>query len=506
MSEERHEESPKVFISYSHDSREHKTWVAELATRLVENGVDVTFDRWDLRIGGDVPKYMERSVVWADRVLMICTETYIRKANEGKGGVGYEAMIVTGELVKDLGTHKFIPVIRQSNGRSEVPLSMATRFYVNLNDGDKFDEQFEELLRELHDEPALKKPSIGKNPFAKTPSGKELPPAAPQAPSITEPITLNIPDPNYNNALGIARAGDILVWRRLIQKAKSMIPERLAEWRKRWENKELKDEELTRICLDGIKAYEPLISVALAGVESGREAMRNQTGLIDDLLSPKNWSRSGLIVIGDFPSAAVFTYQALHGALCLETQQLNLAMSFAKTRVKSVGNGEHIALYHQSELIGWPPSLNGHATVAGQYLREVPKVLTWLIEIFADNENFEIALCAYYLALNTLELAGLIARGDEKLIAQNHMRLSVPLSALFMSRESRQKAYSLFLRDPQQVRQIWEDLGVSESKMIELWPSWIQLAEAWVAQVSRMGYRGDIPHQTLFADLPKKRD
>jgi hypothetical protein len=32
---------------------------------------------------------MEQSVGWADRVLMICTETYVRKADEGKGGVGY---------------------------------------------------------------------------------------------------------------------------------------------------------------------------------------------------------------------------------------------------------------------------------------------------------------------------------------------------------------------------------------------------------------------------------
>jgi len=50
------------------------------------------------------PNTWNESVAWADRVLMICTEAYVRKADEGKGGVGYEAMIVTGELVKDLGT------------------------------------------------------------------------------------------------------------------------------------------------------------------------------------------------------------------------------------------------------------------------------------------------------------------------------------------------------------------------------------------------------------------
>lgn len=37
---------------------------------------------------------------------MICTEPYVEKANAGKGGVGYEAMIVDGELIRDLGTKR----------------------------------------------------------------------------------------------------------------------------------------------------------------------------------------------------------------------------------------------------------------------------------------------------------------------------------------------------------------------------------------------------------------
>jgi hypothetical protein len=88
MNGDQPEKIPKVFISYSHDNPEHKAWVAELATKLREKGIDIRFDRWDLRRGEDVAKFMEQSVTWADRVLMICTETYVRKADEGKGGVG----------------------------------------------------------------------------------------------------------------------------------------------------------------------------------------------------------------------------------------------------------------------------------------------------------------------------------------------------------------------------------------------------------------------------------
>jgi len=61
---------------------------------------------------------------------------------------------------------------------------MGTRFHVNLSEGQKFDEEFEELLRELHNEPALKKPPLGKNPFSITPAGNESRVATP-APIIS---------------------------------------------------------------------------------------------------------------------------------------------------------------------------------------------------------------------------------------------------------------------------------------------------------------------------------
>lgn len=144
---------PKVFISYSHDSPDHKRWVTELASKLVDHGVDVVLDQWDLGLGDDVPKFMEKSVRDADRVLMICTETYVNKADDGQGGVGYEAMVVTGELVRNLGTSKFIPVIRQKAKPQLLPKSVTTRFYIDLSDEENFDVQFEALLRELHQAP-----------------------------------------------------------------------------------------------------------------------------------------------------------------------------------------------------------------------------------------------------------------------------------------------------------------------------------------------------------------
>ena len=49
--------SPKVFISHSHDSESHKAWVLRLATALRDNGVDAVLDRWDLSPGQDTAAF-----------------------------------------------------------------------------------------------------------------------------------------------------------------------------------------------------------------------------------------------------------------------------------------------------------------------------------------------------------------------------------------------------------------------------------------------------------------
>src|SRR5882672_5885405 len=52
--------APKAFISYSHDSSAHKSWVLKLAGDLRAAGVDVVLDQWDLSAGQDVSMFMQR--------------------------------------------------------------------------------------------------------------------------------------------------------------------------------------------------------------------------------------------------------------------------------------------------------------------------------------------------------------------------------------------------------------------------------------------------------------
>jgi hypothetical protein len=156
---------PKVFISYSHDNKNHVRWVLRLATNLVENGVDVRLDLWDLHPGDDVADFMERSVFESDRVLIVCTPVYSSKANTGTGGVGYEKTIVTGEIVRNVGTNKFIPILRNSSDENLLPRCLSSRLFIDFRSDDEYEVKLEELLRELHGHPINERPQLGRSPF-----------------------------------------------------------------------------------------------------------------------------------------------------------------------------------------------------------------------------------------------------------------------------------------------------------------------------------------------------
>ena len=155
---------PKVFISYSHDSQNHKKWILDFATRLRQNGIDAIIDQWELKPGDDLPSFMERNLKDADFTLMICTDKYVEKANEGSGGVGYEKMIITSELLSNIDNNKIIPIIKQY-GTHSVPTFLKTKKYIDFSKDKSYEYSFDDLLRTLHQSPLFKKPDIGNNPF-----------------------------------------------------------------------------------------------------------------------------------------------------------------------------------------------------------------------------------------------------------------------------------------------------------------------------------------------------
>lgn len=156
---------PIVFISYSHDSEEHKNWVLQLATRLRSNGVDVFFDRWNLKLGSDLGVFMEKGLSKSHRIVCVCSDIYVKKANNGEGGVGYEKQIMTAKLMKDLNKNLIIPLVRNNSLAEKTPTFLSGRLYISFEEDRLYETTYEELLRELLNEPILPIPAIGKNPF-----------------------------------------------------------------------------------------------------------------------------------------------------------------------------------------------------------------------------------------------------------------------------------------------------------------------------------------------------
>jgi hypothetical protein len=157
--------APKVFISYSHDSQQHKDWVLGLASALRTNGIDAKLDQWDLSPGQDIAAFMAEGIRTADRVLLICTSPYVSKAEVGTGGVGYERLIVTAEVVGSIDTIKFIPIIRNNASPPKVPHFLGRRVYIDFSDDARYPAKLDELMREIHQAPALVRPPLGDNPF-----------------------------------------------------------------------------------------------------------------------------------------------------------------------------------------------------------------------------------------------------------------------------------------------------------------------------------------------------
>ncbi|MEV8472395.1 toll/interleukin-1 receptor domain-containing protein [Ralstonia sp. UNC404CL21Col] len=199
--------APSVFISYSHDSEEHKAWVLRLAVDLRERGVDATLDQWDLVPGQDVTNFMQKGILDADRVILVCSRSYVEKAEGGAGGVGFERLIVSGEVVQKIDTKKFVPLVRANPTEPRIPRFLGPRLYIDFNDDATYEAKRDELLRELLGVPANAKPPLGMNPFS-----SELPKDA-EPIRVVEPTGIFrvggrlLDEPWFDNLCEGARAG-----------------------------------------------------------------------------------------------------------------------------------------------------------------------------------------------------------------------------------------------------------------------------------------------------------
>ncbi|KPG75897.1 toll/interleukin-1 receptor domain-containing protein [Stenotrophomonas maltophilia] len=160
--------APRLFISYSWSSQEHELWVVDLATRLMESGIDVILDKWELKEGHDSIAFMEKMVTDSTiaKVAVISDKKYAEKADGRVSGVGTETQIISREVYEKQDQNKFVAILpeRDEEGKPYLPTYYKGRIYIDLSSPESYASEFERLVRWVFDKPLHVKPEVGRSP------------------------------------------------------------------------------------------------------------------------------------------------------------------------------------------------------------------------------------------------------------------------------------------------------------------------------------------------------
>jgi hypothetical protein len=159
---------PKVFISYSWSSPGHQERVRLWAERLLQDGIEVVLDIYDLKEGHDKYSFMERMVTDPEitHVLVMCDRAYAERADARRAGVGTESQIISKEVYEKVQQSKFIPIACEftESGEPFLPVFLRPRIWINFSSSEAANENWEQLVRALYGKPAYQKPSVGAVP------------------------------------------------------------------------------------------------------------------------------------------------------------------------------------------------------------------------------------------------------------------------------------------------------------------------------------------------------
>lgn len=147
---------PKVFISYSYDSEEHKEWVEFFAKFIGFNGIKVIFDEWSMRPGDNIPDFMTESVEKSDHIICICSTEYNDKANKHIKGAGYEADHIIQKIIEYGTEANIIPVLR-NNEYNMPPKFLKSKNYIDMSDDAAFFENCQKIIDVIKDKYAESK-------------------------------------------------------------------------------------------------------------------------------------------------------------------------------------------------------------------------------------------------------------------------------------------------------------------------------------------------------------
>jgi len=468
-------EEPRVFISYAHETPTHKQWVRTLATDLRVKGVNALLDQWKVDAGSDFTLFME-VIRTCDRVLLICTPEYARKANGGEGGVGYERSIVTSELAKSIDTNKFICVLRDGGHMDAIPIFAQSRKYVDFREDAEYEVKLDELLRALHKVPLDPEPPIGPNPFLAAATSERVT-------TLVAHDLLALPGTGtaegmVDRAAILLSGKDIAGWKRLVRKTRQEFNTKLLEWKSGIDKEIISKDDKWLIAFDqGVRLSEPLLALALSAIDSEIESLREQIGIIDVILSIEHWDRSGWEYVIEMPRAIAFVAHQLLGTFYLSARLNADAVKLLMTPVRPIGGEKVKPLYTDYELMGFVKSLGGNCVSTWKYFVELYASRPWLQELFSTRSNFMRCYRAYNLIGSIIELAAYLkTNGTIEGIKKQQFWLYVPpmfLHPLDEQGSPFDEILSLGL-PPGTTSAIARATGCPLQQIQNAWPAWYQ--------------------------------
>ena len=143
----------KIFISYSWDSPDHRKWVKKFSDDLqacLGEYFKVLLDQNQKR-GTSLSRFMKLGLKDAVKVLIIGTPKYKEKS-EANGGVAYETMVITNEMMLDMDTTKFYPILRSGTFETSFPTDIKDRMGDDFSDDKYYEENLEIVVKEIINE------------------------------------------------------------------------------------------------------------------------------------------------------------------------------------------------------------------------------------------------------------------------------------------------------------------------------------------------------------------
>lgn len=155
--------NPRVFISYSWDSPEHRLWVESFAQELRKSGIDARLDAWRDE-SQSIDDFMMVELERADFVLAICTPDFKRKIVENAEGTatasGFE--MGTAAALRRMGGKDVVPVLRAGEWTEAAPSSLLSYRFYDFTQADvsgEFTQLRDRLLGHIRRPPELGKAS-----------------------------------------------------------------------------------------------------------------------------------------------------------------------------------------------------------------------------------------------------------------------------------------------------------------------------------------------------------